>query len=59
MDLSDERFHMRTIPWAKLEDEGVDARKVMKEAQKQKMWKLARKAALRWHNQRFRMGTNP
>ena len=30
MDLSDERFHMRTNPWAKLEDEGVDARKVMK-----------------------------
>jgi hypothetical protein len=59
MDLSDERFHMRTIPWAKLEAEGVDARKVMKEAQKQKMWKLARKAELRWHNQRFRMGTNP
>tara|TARA_R100001086_G_scaffold242726_1_gene170698 strand:- start:3213 stop:3392 length:180 start_codon:yes stop_codon:yes gene_type:complete len=55
MDLSDERFHMRTIPWAKLETEGVDARKVMKEAQKQKMWKLARKAEHRWHNQRLRI----
>ena len=52
MDLSDERFHMRTIPWAKLEDEGVDARKVMKEAQKHRMWALARKAEHRWHCQR-------
>ena len=34
MDLSDERFH----------------RKVMKEAQKQRMWMLARKAEHRWHN---------
>ena len=50
MDLSDERFHQKTIPWAKLESEGIDARKVMKEAQKQRMWMLARKAEHRWHN---------
>tara|TARA_R100001129_G_scaffold179691_1_gene156785 strand:- start:995 stop:1165 length:171 start_codon:yes stop_codon:yes gene_type:complete len=50
MDLSDERFHMRTIPWAKLESEGVRPREVMKEAQKQRMWMLARKAEHRWHN---------
>ena len=48
MDLSDERFHRKVIPWAKLE--AVDARKVMKEAQKQRMWMLARKAEHRWHN---------
>lgn len=50
MDLSDARFHMKTIPWARLEAEGVEPRKVMKEAQKQKMWKLARKAEHRWQN---------
>jgi len=50
MDLSDKRFHLKTIPWAKLESEGVDPRKVMKEAQVQKMWILARKAEHRWHN---------
>lgn len=49
MDLSDERFHMRSIPWVKLEAEGVDPKKVMKEAQKQKMWMLARKAEHRWN----------
>ena len=42
MDLSDERFHRKCIPWSKLEAEGVEPRKVMKEAQKQKMWVLAR-----------------
>ena len=55
MDLSDTRFHRKVIPWAKLEAEGVDARKVMKEAQKQRMWVLARKAEHRWHNQRLRI----
>ena len=50
MDLSDARFHRKVIPWAKLEAEGVEARKVMKEAQKQRMWVLARKAEHRWHN---------
>ena len=50
MDLSDARFHLKTIPWARLEAEGVEPRKVMKEAQKQKMWKLARKAEHRWQN---------
>jgi hypothetical protein len=52
MDLSDPRFHQRTIPWSKLEAEGVEPRKVMKEAQKKKLWVLARKAQHRWHNQR-------
>jgi hypothetical protein len=55
MDLSDERFHMRTIPWAKLEAEGVDARKVMKEAQIQKMWILARKAEHRYNNMSLKL----
>jgi hypothetical protein len=53
MDLSDARFHRKVIPWAKLEAEGVDARKVMKEAQKQRMWILARKAEHRWVNQKL------
>tara|TARA_R100001126_G_scaffold94460_1_gene65461 strand:- start:212 stop:388 length:177 start_codon:yes stop_codon:yes gene_type:complete len=53
MDLSDERFHRKCIPWSKLEAEGVEARKVMKEAQKQRMWILARKAEHRWHNRNY------
>ena len=54
MDLNDERFHRKTIPWDKLEAEGVEARKVMKEAQKQRMWVLARKAEGRWVNQKLK-----
>ena len=54
MDLNDARFHRKTIPWAKLESEGVDARKVMKEAQKQRMWVLARKAEHRWVNEKLK-----
>ena len=54
MDLSDARFHRKVIPWAKLEAEGVEARKVMKEAQKQRMWVLARKAEHRWVNQKLK-----
>lgn len=50
MDLNDERFHRKTIPWAKLEAEGVKPREVMKEAQKQKMWRLSQKAEHRWRN---------
>ena len=49
MDLSDERFHRKTIPWTQLEAEGVEPRKVMKEAQVQRNWTLARKAEHR-HN---------
>lgn len=52
MDLNDERFHRRVIPWKKLEAEGVEPRKVMTEAQKHQMWALARKAEHRWHCQR-------
>ena len=44
MDLSDERFHRKTIPWTQLESEGYEPRKVMKEAQVQRFWILARKA---------------
>ncbi|QDP63137.1 MAG: hypothetical protein GOVbin2277_64 [Prokaryotic dsDNA virus sp.] len=50
MDLNDARFHRKVIPWRKLEAEGIEPRKVMKEAQKQKMWVLARKAEHRWQN---------
>ena len=50
MDLSDERFHRKNIPWTQLEKEGVEARKVMKEAQVQRMWTLARKAEHRYNH---------
>ena len=44
MNLLDERFHRKRIPWKKLEAEGYDPKKVMVEAQKQKLWQLARRA---------------
>ncbi len=50
MDLSDPRFQRKTIPWTKLEADGFEARAVMKEAQRQRNWSLARKAEHRWHN---------
>ena len=50
MDLSDPRFQRKTIPWAKLEADGFEARAVMKEAQRQRNWCLARKAEYRWNN---------
>ena len=49
MDLSDPRFQRKTIPWAKLEADGFEARAEMKEAQRQRNWSLARKAAYRWN----------
>ena len=49
MDLSDDRFHRKSIPWTELEAEGVEPRKVMKQAQVQRFWTLARKAEHR-HN---------
>jgi hypothetical protein len=55
MDLSDERYHRKTIPWTQLEAEGVKPRKVMKEAQVQKMWILARKAEHRYNNMSLKL----
>ncbi len=53
-DLMDAGVHRECIAWAKLEAEGVEARKGMKEAQKQRMWILARKAEHRWVNQKLK-----
>ena len=50
MDLSDERFHRKNIPWTQLESEGYEPRKVMKEAQVQRYWILARKAEHRFNH---------
>ena len=51
MALSDPRFHRKRVPWAELVKEGVDPRKVMVEAQKQGMHRLARLAWGRMVNQ--------
>ena len=45
MNLDDERLHRRRVPWAMLAKEGV-------EAQKRRMWKLARSAKYRVENLR-------
>jgi hypothetical protein len=52
MDLSDERFHRRRIPWKRLENDGYSVKEVMLAAQKQQMWRLARRAYERLINQR-------
>ena len=44
MDLSDERFHTRTIRWSKLIRDGIDPKVVLVEAQRQGHYRLARSA---------------
>ena len=51
MDRTDERLHKRRVPWSKLVDEGYDPRTVMREAQKQGLYRLARSAKHRIENQ--------
>lgn len=50
IDLSDDRFHGKRIPWKRLEAEGVNPKEVMLEAQRQRMWLLARRAYHRFVN---------
>ena len=52
MDLSDERFHRRIIPWTSLVQDGFDPKRVMLEAQKRKLWKIARSARHRLDNEK-------
>jgi len=52
VDLSDERFYRRTIPWASLVQDGFDPRQVMLEAQKRRLWKIARSARHRLDNEK-------
>jgi hypothetical protein len=52
INLNDERLHRRRIPWETLVREGYEPKKVMLEAQKQRMWTLAKKAEHRLSNQR-------
>tara|TARA_Y100001937_G_scaffold64448_2_gene88169 strand:+ start:14129 stop:14350 length:222 start_codon:yes stop_codon:yes gene_type:complete len=60
MDLSDERFHKRRVPWEQLVNEGYDVRQVMIEAQKQGLHRLARVANDRIRNQEWqRMRSTP
>ncbi len=50
MDLTDERFHRKRIPWKSLVADGYRASEVLKAAQWQGMWKLARSAKHRLEN---------
>lgn len=50
MDLTDERFHRRKVPWASLVKEGIEPQAVVIEAQRQGLWKLAESAATRIRN---------
>ena len=52
MNLLDERLHGKRIPWKRLEAEGYEPKRVMLEAQKQRMWLLARRAHERIVNTR-------
>jgi len=54
MDLTDERFHKRRVPWEQLVREGYNVRQVMIEAQKQGLHRLARVAKDRIRNQDWR-----
>lgn len=50
MDLTDPRFHKRKIHWASLVRDGYNPKQVMKEAQRQGLWRLARSAATKIEN---------
>jgi hypothetical protein len=52
MDLTDERLHKSRVPWAELVAEGYEPRKVMLEAQRQGLWKIARSARTRIANEK-------
>tara|TARA_R100001443_G_scaffold28822_4_gene42034 strand:+ start:4295 stop:4468 length:174 start_codon:yes stop_codon:yes gene_type:complete len=52
MDLSDERFHRKRVPWKALTREGVQPREVLVEAQKKGLWKLAISAKQRLDNEK-------
>lgn len=52
IDLNDERLHKSRVPWAELVAEGYEPRKVMLEAQRQGLWKIARSARTRIDNER-------
>tara|TARA_R100001015_G_scaffold18875_2_gene13333 strand:+ start:6254 stop:6475 length:222 start_codon:yes stop_codon:yes gene_type:complete len=58
MDLTDERFHKRRVPWEQLVNEGYDVRQVMIEAQKQGLHRLARVANDRIRNQAWKKMKN-
>jgi len=50
IDLTDERFHRKRVPWKSLIADGYRPREVLKEAQLKGMWKLARSANSRLEN---------
>ena len=52
MDLNDERLHRKRVPWTALVKDGFEPRKVLLEAQRRKMWKLARSARYRIENEK-------
>ncbi len=52
MDLTDERLHKRRVPWEQLIREGYEPCKVMLEAQKQGMHRLASRARKRIDNEK-------
>jgi hypothetical protein len=52
MDLSDERLHRKRIPWESLVADGFEPQKVMLEAQRKGMYRLARSARHRIENQK-------
>ena len=53
MEVSAERWHRRTIPWAELVREGYDPRVVMLHAQRQGLYRLARSAKMRMDNDKM------
>lgn len=52
MDLTDERFHRKRVPWKALKREGIEPRQVLVEAQKKGLWKLATSAKHRIDNEK-------
>ena len=52
IDFSDRRFHTKKIHWSGLIRDGYDPKKVMVEAQKRRLWRIAKSAATRIENEK-------
>ena len=58
MDLTDKRLHSKRVHWRGLIEDGFDPHEVLKEAQRQGMWKLALSAQHRIENTKPRESNN-
>lgn len=52
IDFDDPRFHKRTIHWGPLIRDGISVKDVLRQAQKRRLFRIARSASVRIENER-------